>query len=324
MNTEITDPPLAPDMVKAVEKMAEIAAEQGLGGRREEMSPAEGRARMEAERAWWNDDLPAVAKSVDTAVDSDHVRVPVRLIYPTDAANPPVLIYLHGGGWVMGSLQTHHRAMRYLALASGAVVVAVDYALSPEARFPVALEQSLAVIDHVRNDGADWGLDPARVALGGDSAGANLAAAAALRLRDSGARDLAALLLFYGVFDCDFETASYRQFADGRYGLSREMMEIFFDHYVGPDGARDDPGVAVLANDLAGLPPTHVYAAELDVLREDSVRFESKLRAAGVPGDFKIYPGMVHAFINLTRMVDDAHDLIDRAAGQLRENFAGH
>ena len=100
--------------------MAEIAAEQGLGGRREEMSPAEGRARMEAERAWWNDDLPAVAKSVDTAVDSDHGRVPVRLIYPTDAANPPVLIYLHGGGWVMGSLQTHHRAMRDQALASGA------------------------------------------------------------------------------------------------------------------------------------------------------------------------------------------------------------
>lgn len=320
-STDNQDPPLADDMLQAIARMTEIATEQNLSGRREDLSPAAGRQRMEQERAWWNADLPAVANTVDTVIKGPKGDIPVRLIYPTDAKQAPGLVYLHGGGWVMGSLETHHRAMRYLALKTGAVVIAVDYSLSPEARFPVALEESRAVYDHIRQAGKDYGIDPDQLVLGGDSAGGNLAAALALDLRDAGDNSLKSLLLFYGVFNNDFETASYQQFADGRYGLSREMMMAFFHHYLGPDGDPTDPRVAVQNADLKGLPPTHVYAAELDVLCHDSIAFNTKLRAAGVPGEFRVFPGMVHAFINLTRMVDDAHALIDQSAAAARKDL---
>lgn len=315
------DPPLAPDMLTAIQRMTDIAVAQNINGRREDLSPVAGRQRMEQERAWWNQDLPAVTKSVETVINGPSGDIPVRLIYPTTAKMAPGLLYLHGGGWVMGSLETHHRAMRYLALKTGAVVVAVDYSLSPEARFPVALDESRAVYDHLRQSGAAWGIDGDQLILGGDSAGGNLAAALALDLRDQGDHSLKSLLLFYGVFNSDFDTPSYQQFADGRYGLSREMMTSFFEHYLGPDGDPNDPRVAVLNADLKGLPPTHIYAAELDVLCHDSIVFNTKLRAAGVPGEFRIFPGMVHAFINLTRMVEDAHTLIEQSAAAARKDL---
>lgn len=312
-----------PDMAKALARSAEIVAEKGLGARPAQPDPIEARARMAAERAWWNEDLPEMTEVRDAVTEGPHGPVPVRVLYPESGRPMPALIYAHGGGWVVGSLETHHRAMRLLALASGCAVVAVDYRLAPEHKYPVALEEILAVAKFIAEKGDDWGLDGKRILLGGDSAGANLAMAAALRLRDEGNIKVRGQILFYGAYGMEFDTESYLQLGDGSLGLSRDGMKWYWRQYLDGEGDFSDPYAIPMLAELEGLPPTHLFAAGLDPLRDDSVRMAALLRKAGVPGDFKIYDGVMHAFINLSRMVPKAHTLIDDAAAALREMSAG-
>jgi acetyl esterase len=242
---------------------------------------------------------PAMAESQDLWLAVRGRRIQCRLHKPVGAgAGPlPVLVYLHGGGWVWNSIDTHDRTMREYAAASGCAVLGPDYALSPEAVFPQALEECAGVVRLLARRGAEWGLDPERMVLGGDSAGANLALGAALMLREV-APDIAlrGLLLGYGVYDADFSTASYTEFAEG-YGLTRERMRFYWDCYAPQAADRVSPFAAPLRADLRGLPPVHMTHTELDVLASENLAMEARLREAGVTVSAEHFPGTVHGFL---------------------------
>lgn len=239
----------------------------------------------------------------------------------SDAA--PVLIYLHGGGWVWNSIDTHDRLMREYAAAAGCAVIGPDYALSPEAAFPQALEETAAVVRWVAAHGADWGVDPARIVIGGDSAGGNLAAAAALLLRDTDPNlRLAGLLLNYGVFDARLDTPSYDEFADG-YRLTRDKMRFYWDCYCPRPADRLNPLASPLRADLAGLPPVLLHWAALDVLSGENAAMAERLRAAGVPLEAEVFPGVAHGFLREIAEVARAREAVEKAGGWLRRVFAG-
>jgi len=314
----MSDPRLDPQMRDVMRRNAEIAVEANLGPPPASPDPVESRRRMSIERRWWNEDLPELPKVVDTTLPGPGGDVPVRILYPEIGRALPVIVYFHGGGWVVGSLETHHRAMRFLALKSGCAVVAVDYRLAPEHPYPAPLDDCIAVVRHVQQQGGTLDLDGGAMAVGGDSAGANLAMAAALRARDEGDSPIKTVLSFYGAFEANADTASMREFGDGKFGLSREGMSWYWRAYAGPLGDLNDPLLSSMRADLAGLPPTHLFAAELDVLRDDTVEMNKLLRAAGIPGECKIYDGVVHAFINMTRVLDKAHEVLEDAAAAVR------
>lgn len=262
---------------------------------------------------------PAMAESADRWLPVRGRRIQCRLHRPAAAAGPlPVLIYLHGGGWVWNSIDTHDRLMREYAAAAGCAVVAPDYALSPEAAFPQALEECAAVTRWVAAEGSAWGLDGARIVLGGDSAGGNLAAGVALLLRDAGeAAGLRGLLLNYGVFDSRLDTPSYQEFATG-YGLTRERMGFYWSVYAPREADRVHPYAAPLRADLAGLPPCLLHIAELDVLASENQAMAARLRAAGVAVEDTVFPGTVHGFLRAVAHVGHARRAVEGAGAWLR------
>ncbi|MBO1076822.1 alpha/beta hydrolase [Roseomonas marmotae] len=225
-------------------------------------------------------------------------RIQCRLHKPVAGQGPlPVLVYLHGGGWVWNSIDTHDRTMREYAAASGCAVLGPDYALSPEAVFPQALEECAGIARAVAAQGGEWGLDPARMVLGGDSAGANLALGSALMLREvAPALRLRGLLLGYGVYDSRLDTESYEEFAEG-FGLTRERMRFYWDCYAPQAADRVNPFAAPLRADLRGLPPVHMTLTELDVLASENFAMAAKLREAGVDVDEEFFAGTVHGFL---------------------------
>jgi acetyl esterase len=253
---------------------------------------------------------------------------PLRLrVYTPPGQGPfPLLVFLHGSGFVLCSLDTHDGICRNLCAGAGCVVASVDYRLAPEHRFPAATEDCLAATRWCAEHAAALGADPARVAVGGDSAGGNLAAVTALRLRDEGGPRLAGQVLLYPV--TDWHTPghpSYAENAEG-YGLTRDTMEWFWGHYLA-DPAREatHPHAAPLrAPSLAGLPPALVTSAEYDPLRDEAEAYAEALRAAGVAVAATRWMGMNHGFLFWARKVDKATAAIEEAAGWLREAFAGH
>lgn len=312
-----------PDMRQAMARSAEIAEEYGLAADRSVLTPEQARERMELDRKWWNEERPAMARIVDTSVSGPSRDVPVRLLYPRDGKNLPVIVYLHGGGWVVGSLETHARSMHLLALESGCVVAAVDYALAPEVKFPGAIEEVVAVVDHIRTSGADWSLDPENIALGGDSAGANLAVGAEIELRNRGGSPVKALGLVYGAFGDDFETQSYRTFGAGAWGLTTADMKAYFAHYLNGPADHDDPRAVPMKADVSGFPPCFLQSAGVDVLRDDSRLFYEKLKAAGVEAFHTEHVGITHGSMGQTRMVGKSRDLIAGLGRQLAAVLGG-
>jgi acetyl esterase len=229
-------------------------------------------------------------------------RLLCRLNRPA-AGTLPVLVYIHGGGFVWNSIDTHDRLMRDYAAGAGCAVVGPDYALSPEAPFPQALEECAAVIRWVARQGGEWGLDPARIVVGGDSAGANLALGAALLLRETDpGLSLRGLLLNYGVFDARLDTPSYREFAEG-YFLTRDKMRFYWDCYCPREADRLNPLAAPLRADLRGLPPVALTIAELDVLASENHAMAASLRAAGVAVESRVFPGTAHGFLRAQNFV---------------------
>jgi acetyl esterase len=296
---------LDPDMAEAM--AIEAAREAALPP---PADLAEERERGKVAAAFWNEGLPEMAAIEDHLAPGPGGPVPIRLFKPSAGPALPVVLYVHGGGWVVGSVVQNEPLIRTLATRSGWAVAALTYRLAPEHPYPAGLEDVLAAGRWLREDGPARGLDPARLVLSGTSAGANLALAAAV----SGRLDaLAGLVLFYGVFGADLDTASYRRFADGRFGLSRERMAEFFRLY-DPAGARhDDPLIQPLLGRLEGLPPTWLVAAGLDVLRDDTLALHARLLEAGVPTTLRFEPGVVHGFINRGRVVRAARRSLDAA-----------
>jgi acetyl esterase len=247
--------------------------------------------------------------------------VPMRVYRPDDEP-APVLVYFHGGGWVTGSLVSHHRLCATLARLSGCVVCAVDYRLAPEHRFPAAVDDAWAATTWIAENAEEVGGKSGALAVGGDSAGGNLAAICALRARDAGT-PLALQLLVYPVCDADLETSTYREFADG-HGLTAVSMRWFWDHYL-PEGTGDrfDPDASPLrADDVSGTAPALVITAECDVLRDEGEAYAERLADAGVPVTLTRYDGMIHGFFRMPGVLDRANDAIAEAASALREAFA--
>jgi acetyl esterase len=250
-------------------------------------------------------------------------EIPVRVYRPEGKAPLPALVYFHGGGWVIGSLETHDGSCRDLANRAGCVVVSVDYRLAPESRYPAAAEDCYAATQWVAEHAAELGIDPRRIGIGGDSAGGNLTAVVALMARDRRGPALRHQLLIYPVTDADFTRPSYRDNAEG-YLLTTQAMEWFWGHYVPEPARRREPYAAPLrAADLSGLPPAFVLTAEFDPLRDEGEAYAARLQQAGVPTRAKRYDGAIHGFFAMGLLSEVARRAVDETAAALREALHG-
>jgi acetyl esterase len=254
----------------------------------------------------------------DLALPGPHGQVPCRLYLPDDAERPPLLVYAHGGGFMQGSLASWDAILRELVRQSGVAALSVDYRLSPEHRFPVAFDEMVAMIRLVAREGAGLGIDPTRLAVGGDSAGANLALAAALAARDAGERALGFMLLIYGCFSTDTESPSWQRFGQGA-GLSQTQMRWIWDTYLERPDQQTDWRAAPILADLTGLPMAHLIVGSLDPLLDDSHRLAARLEEAGVPSDLTVYDGFNHGFIRYGRLISAARRAVEDCAGALRK-----
>lgn len=275
-----------------------------------------GRAIGETLNAVWAQGGPVMASTSEGYVSVRGRRVMVRLHRPSEAATLPVLVWLHGGGWVFSSIDTHDRLGREYAAASGVAVVMVEYALAPEAKFPQALLECAGVVRSLAENAQTWGIDPQRIFVGGDSAGGNLALASALLLRDTQGPSLAGILAVYPVTDAACATASYAAFSEG-FGLSQATMRAYWALYLRDPVDGLHPLASPLRADLAGMPPCFIQLAALDVLRDDGVMLAERLARAGVRVEIETVPGVLHGFMRLSGHVDAAASAIGRAGAWL-------
>jgi acetyl esterase len=257
---------------------------------------------------------------VDTRVIPGPVQIPVRIYRPSLARDLPVLMFFHGGGFVICNLDTHDRACRMLANASGCVVISVDYRLAPEHRFPAAAEDAYSATRYVAEHAGEFGIDPNRIAVGGDSAGANLATVVALMARDRGGPALKFQLLIYPVTDfTEHATQSEREYGQG-YFLDVELMDWFAEQYFATEVDRHLPyGSPSKASDVRGLPPAMVITGECDPLRDQGEAYAEKLQSAGVAVVLKRYEGMIHPFVSLAGIVDAGREAIKESAAAVRQ-----
>ncbi|WP_410664434.1 alpha/beta hydrolase [Amycolatopsis sp. lyj-84] len=262
-------------------------------------------------------------------VETTHVDgVEVRIVRPPGATGPlPVIVYIHGAGWVFGNFHTHERLVRELAVGTGAAVVFPEYDRSPEARYPVAIEQNYAVAKWVAEHGAENGLDSTKIAIAGDSVGGNMTAALTLLAKQRGDVTFRQQVLFYPVTDANFDTESYQKFAEG-YFLALDGMKWFWDQYTTDPAQRAEITASPLRaslDELSGLPPALVITGEADVLRDEGEAYAAKLRQAGVPVTAVRYQGIVHDFVmlNTLRETHAAEAAIKQAIEVLRTALAG-
>jgi acetyl esterase len=305
--------PLDPQARAFLDRLKELGV-PGIG----ELPPEEARATQDEAAAAVFGPLQEVPCE-DRTIPGPAGEIPVR-VYRPDEAPAPVLVYFHGGGWVLGSLNTLHGVCTTLARLSGCVVCSVDYRLAPENRFPAALDDAWAVVTWVAEHAEELGGLPGALAVGGDSAGGNLSAVCALRARDVGL-PLSLQLLVYPVTDADLDTSTYLEFADG-YFLTRYSMEWFWGHYV-PEGDRFHPDASPLrAEDVSGTAPALIITAEFDPLRDEGEAYARRLEEAGVPVTLSRYDGMFHGFFRMPGVIDKANDALAEAAGAVRRAFA--
>jgi len=313
----INEPYLDPQMRPILEKMLErMAARTSML----EVTPEQMRVRASEDLARWNQNPPSLPKVINTSVPGAFGPVDIRIYDPRGTGQPmPALIYFHGGGWIIGDLETEDQSLRKLALGSGVGIVSVKYALAPEHKFPEPVEDCMAVSRWLRTEGEGMGLDTNRLGLGGGSAGANLAMATALSLRDAGDNWVQFLQFFYGVFSSDTNTESYRQYGTGAYGLDKKAMDFFLSLYLNHSTEKAHPLVSPLMADLKGLPPVFLTIAGADPLRDDSRMMADHLKRADVSVEAIEYPGVLHGFTLMADEVDAAKKAWDDAASALKQ-----
>jgi acetyl esterase len=261
------------------------------------------------------------SEPVSSIDDLDADGVPVRVYRPSPDPDLPVIVYFHGGGWTIGSVEQFDLITRQIANTSHAIVVSVDYRLAPEHPFPGPLDDCWRALVWTAKNASSFGGDGTRLAVMGDSAGGNLAAVCALLARDAGAPDLAMQVLVYPVVDCDFDTQSYRENGTG-YLLTEDDMRWFFSCYTGADTDRGDWRISPLrAPDLRGVAPAVVITAEYDPLRDEGQAYVRLLEKAGVPVAHYPYEGMIHAFFGLSSAFDASRDALQRVNNELSQAF---
>ncbi len=287
------------DMIEAI----------GVGQLDADTDPNEIRAMMNAAV------LPsgiAIESVTDREIPGPNGPVPVRVYRPAGDTPKPVVVYYHGGGWVLGSLETHDGTCRRLADGADAVVVSVDYRMGPEDRFPAAVDDSYAALTWVADNAAELGADAGRLAVAGDSAGGNLAAVVSQLARVDGPA-IRFQLLIYPVTDHEFTSVSMEENSEGYY-LTRDAMRWFYDHYLNDPIEGDDPRVSPIRNaDLAGLPPAFVMTAQYDPLRDQGIAYADAMRAAGNDVAMTLYEGLFHGFISMFDLIDAGKAAFDDA-----------
>jgi acetyl esterase len=285
------------------------------------LSPAEARSFYRERRFFTQPAAPEVALVRDLQADGPHGAIAVRLYRPlgTEPAQVlPVLVYFHGGGWVIGDLDTHDVLCRELANAAGCAIVAVDYRMAPEHRFPTAVDDCLAATYWVHRNAGLLGIDPARLGIGGDSAGGNLAAVVALGARDAGDLPIAFQLLIYPATDMRCGAASHQINGEG-YLLTSDTIDYFHDHYIA-DAAQDLDWRAspLLCDDLSRLPPALVLTAGYDPLRDEALMYSQRLSGAGNRATHVCFERQIHGFITMGKVLDEANAAVSLCAAEMR------
>lgn len=287
----------------------------------EQLTPAEARSQMTPPAR----PLPEVASIENRQIAGPEGDLGIRIYTPSTASDAvrqsrPLLVFFHGGGWVVGDLNTHDGLCRHLANAAEAVTISVDYRRAPEDKYPAAVEDAYTAICWAAENARELGANPARLVVSGDSAGGNLAAVAALMARDRGGPRIAHQVLLYPVADCLFETPSYVEFADGHF-LTRGAMQWFFEQYVAQPEQVSEPYVSPLrAKDLKGLPPALVLTAECDVLRDEGEAYAARLNEAGIPVEQIRCAGMIHGFMRRTDVFPQAHEMIALVGQRIKDS----
>jgi acetyl esterase len=308
--------PLDPQAKAFLDQMASAAAAPLRA-----LPVADARALMAALAGMSGASQVPLAKIENRTIPGPHEAIPVRIYTPEGRAPLPLLVYFHGGGWVLGDLETHDSVCRELAHGAGCVVLSVDYRLAPEHKFPAAAEDCYAATVWAATHAAELGVDPTRIAIGGDSAGGNLTCVTALRARDEGTPALRFQLPIYPVTNRSLDTSSYRENATG-YLLETDDMAWFWGHYLGSDGDGASAYASPLrAKDFRGLPPAFVITAEFDPLRDEGEAYAKRLQADGVPTTLKRYDGMIHGFFGMSAIMDKAKQAVADACAALRTAF---
>jgi acetyl esterase len=295
-----------PHLHPQIQRVLQVMAEAGLKPI-EAMTPTEARDQMEATaQARKAEPLP-VARVEERLIPGPAGHIRLRLYWPNMAAPVPAIVYYHGGGHVIGSLDTHDLVARNLCAGAEAVVASVDYRMAPEHKFPAAVEDSFAALEWVHANAKKLGADSGKIGVHGDSAGANLAAVVALMARDAGSPRLRLQSLVYPVADYGLVGESYDKYAQGYGLLTRESMVWFREHYLrSPKDAEDWRASPINASSFGSVTPAIVITAECDVLHDDGERYAAALRRASVPVEYEEYPGMIHGFFGMMPAVDDA------------------
>jgi acetyl esterase len=284
------------------------------------MSPPEARDMLATLRSRIGDG-PAIARSFDSNVDTSNGAFRVRALIPNEQPRG-VIVYFHGGGWVVGSIDDFDCLGRTLANQSGCSVVLVDYRLAPEHPYPRAVEDAWSALNWTARHMEELGGMGAKIIVAGDSAGGNLATVVAQRASRLGAPAVALQVLVYPVTDCDLDTTSYTQ-AENQLLLSREDMAWFWSHYAADPASRRDPQASpLLSADLRGLPPAVIVTAEHDVLRDEGEAYAERLREAGVPVDHRRFDGQMHGFFSLVNVLSSSTNAIDYVALKIRASLA--
>ena len=283
------------------------------------VSPAEARANSNLRpRA----PGPEVAKVEDRTIPGPDGNVPVRIYTPEGGGPFPILAWYHGGGWVVGDLDGADGTARNLCVGGQCVVVSVDYRLAPETKFPGPAEDCWAATTWAVQNASSINADPSRLAVGGDSAGGNLAAAMCLMAADRGGPSIALQLLVYPVTDVAFDTVSYNENGEG-YSLTKTGMQWYWDHYLsGVEDASNPYAAPLQAKSLAGQPPALVITAEYDPLRDEGEAYSKRLQEAGVETTYTLYDGVIHGFFGMSAVVDKAKLAVEEASAALRKAFS--
>jgi len=311
--------PLDPEIAHFIDSV--IAEGRRITAGRDLDWPAR-REIVEQVRRPWCEGGPVPARTDEIFADTRHGPVRLRIHDPAPGTAKPTLAFLHGGGWAMFSLDTHDRVMRELAARAGVAVVGIDYALSPEARYPVALEQVIDVVRWLQDNGAAHGLDASRLALGGDSAGGNLSTGVVLKLRDIGEGErIAAVLSYYAGFTPDCSPHSRRRYGTDEDMLTAKEVDTFWNYYIARPDDRNSPYTHGLLAELEGLPPYFIGIGECDVLAEQNLAMAGKLLASGVGVEVKLYRGAPHSFIEAVAVSSVARQALEDGAGFLRRTF---